>query len=60
MVEKIFVEVPVGTKFMVNGLEYIKTETVKVTCCQSINAHLADNATARVFFQDTIMVTTDA
>lgn len=60
MVEKIFVEVPVGTKFTVNGLEYIKTETVKVTCCQSINAHLADNATARVFFQDTVMVTTDA
>jgi hypothetical protein len=60
MVEKIFAEVPVGTNFTVNGLEYTKTETVKVSCCQSINAHLADNSTARVFFQDSVVVTVNA
>lgn len=60
MVEKIFAEVPVGTKFAVNGLEYIKTEAVRVSCCQSINAHLADNTNARVFFQDSVVVTVNA
>lgn len=60
MVDKIFAEVPVGSKFTVNGLEYTKTATVKVSCCQSINAHLADNATARVFFQDNVVVQVSA
>lgn len=60
MVEKIFAEVPLGSKFTVNGLEYVKTETVKVSCCQSINAHLADNTSARVFFQDNVVVTVNA
>lgn len=60
MVEKIFAEVPVGTKFMVNGLEYVKMDTVRISCCQSINAHLSDNTNARVFFQDSVVVTVNA
>lgn len=60
MIEKAFSEVGVGTKFSVNGLEYIKVDTVRVSCCQSINAHLADNPSARVFFQDSVVVTVNA
>ena len=54
--EKTFGEVAVGEKFSVNGSEYIKVNTVKVSCCQSINAHLSDNANGRVFFTDNLMV----
>jgi hypothetical protein len=60
MVDKTFAEIPLGSRFTVNGLDYVKTETVKVSCCQSINAHLADNTSARVFFQDSVMVTVNA
>jgi hypothetical protein len=54
--EKTFGELVVGDKFSVNGSEYIKINAVKVTCCQSINAHLSDNPGARVFFTDNLMV----
>lgn len=60
MVDKIFAEVPVGSKFTVNGLEYTKVAAVKVSCCQSINAHLSDNTSARVFFQDNVVVQVNA
>jgi hypothetical protein len=60
MIEKTFAEVSTGTKFSVNGLDYIKVDSVRVTCCQSINAHLADNPGARVFFQDSVVVTVNA
>lgn len=58
--EKTFGEVAVGAKFSVNGSEYTKVDAVKVSCCQSINAHLSDNPGARVFFTDNLMVTVNA
>jgi hypothetical protein len=54
--EKTFGELAVGDKFSVNGSEYIKTNAVKISCCQSINAHLSDNINARVFFTDNLVV----
>jgi hypothetical protein len=54
--EKTFGELVTGDKFTVNGAEYTKVDTVKVSCCQSINAHLSDNVNARVFFTDNLMV----
>jgi hypothetical protein len=54
--EKPFGEVAVGENFIVNDSEYTKVNTVKVSCCQSINAHLADNTNSRVFFTDNLMV----
>jgi len=54
--EKTFGEVAVGENFSVNGSEYTKVNAVKVSCCQSINAHLVDDANSRVFFTDNLMV----
>jgi hypothetical protein len=58
--EKTFGELAVGQKFSINGSEYIKMEAVRISCCQSINAHLLDNPGARVFFTDNLMVTINA
>ena len=58
--DKTFGEVAVGAKFSVHGSEYTKVDAVKVSCCQSINAHLSDNPGARVFFTDNLMVTVNA
>lgn len=33
-----FSELAVGQKFNINGTEYQKTETQKVSCCKSLNA----------------------
>jgi hypothetical protein len=58
--EKTFGELAVGQKFSINGSEYVKVEAVRISCCQSINAHLSDNPGARVFFTDNLMVTVNA
>jgi len=60
MVEKTFAEVRVGDKFNLNGTEYVKIENVRVSCCQSINAYLVDNNTARIFVQDNTVVSVNA
>jgi hypothetical protein len=33
-----FSEVAVGQQFKANGTTYTKTDTVKVSCCRSVNA----------------------
>jgi hypothetical protein len=58
--EKTFGELAVGEKFSVNGSEYVKTNSVKITCCQSVNAHLSDNINSRVFFTDNLVVVINA
>lgn len=60
MLEKVFSDIPVGSQFTVNGIEYIKTDTVRVSCCQSINAHVVNDPNARVYFQDSTTVTVNA
>jgi hypothetical protein len=37
-----FSEVTVGQKFTMNNIEYTKTESVKVSCCKSVNAVKVD------------------
>lgn len=60
MTEKTFAEIAVGSQFFVNGIEYVKTETVRVSCCQSINAHVVNDNNARVYFQDSTTVSVNA
>jgi hypothetical protein len=60
MVDKTFSEIAVGSQFTVNGIEYVKTDTVRVSCCQSINAHVLNDQNARVFFQDSTTVSVNA
>jgi len=49
---KTFAELPVGARFSVDNIEYIKTETIRVSCCQSINAEQVANASVKNFFAD--------
>lgn len=43
-VTKQFKDIDVGSEFTLNGLRYIKIDTVKISCCRSINAKSLDNA----------------
>ena len=54
--EKQFSELAVGDKFIVNGTEYIKTEDVRVSCCQVINCYASTNVNQKTFFQGDIKV----
>ena len=60
MSEKKFSELNVNDRFFVNGTEYVKTETVRVSCCKSINAHEASNTAVKSFFQDDSTVSVNA
>lgn len=60
MTEKTFADVAVGSQFFVNGIEYIKIDTVRVSCCQSINAHVVNEPNARIYFQDSTTVSVNA
>lgn len=39
----------VGTKFTHEGVEYIKIEPVRVSCCRSLNAAVAANPQSQTF-----------
>lgn len=41
MTEKKFSELSINDRFVVNGMEYIKIDTVRVSCCKSINCQEA-------------------
>jgi hypothetical protein len=57
--EKKFEEIAVGTKFRINGMEYVKTEEVRVSCCRSINCHVAADVNQKVFFPGSTAVVVD-
>ncbi len=50
MIKK-FNDVENNTVFKINGMEYTKVPTVKVSCCKSINAIQVDNTNNRTFIQ---------
>jgi hypothetical protein len=58
--DKKFVDVPVGGRFIIGGVEFIKTESVRVSCCQSVNAQAVDNSNNRPFIQDETIVIVNA
>ena len=45
---KKFSEIGTGTKFMLNGIEYIKTQEERISCCQFNNAVQSQNAYAKI------------
>ena len=47
---KNFNEVGLGSKYTVNGVEYIKINEIKVSCCRSINAQVSNDPNNRTFF----------
>lgn len=44
-----FHNLPVGTTFEQNGVQYTKIDTIRVSCCTSFNAHLANDPEAKKF-----------
>ena len=52
-----FKDVVVGTKFIVNNVEYVKTEEVRVSCCRSINCQISADAGQKAFFPGDTSVT---
>lgn len=48
--EKTFAELGNGDKFTVNGIEYVKTDEVRISCCKTINAYVASDATQKAQF----------
>jgi len=60
MIDKNFAEVAVGTTFTHNSIQYIKTEKIRVSCCQSINAKKADDDKVKIFVSDDTVVKVNA
>jgi hypothetical protein len=48
-----FSELAVGQKFTANGTEYVKTDTVKVSCCKSVNCQKTSDNTKHMVQPDT-------
>jgi hypothetical protein len=46
---KLFKDVAENTNFNKDGIEYIKTATVRVSCCKSINARTVGDANQTIF-----------
>jgi len=58
--QKKFSELNVGDKFVVNGTEYVKVATVRISCCQSMNAHASENINDKKMFSDETVVVINA
>ena len=58
--QKLFKEVAVGETFKANGIDYVKINEYKVSCCRSVNCqNVADN-NQKVFFPPETSVETNA
>lgn len=54
---KQFGEIVVGDKFILNGLEYVKTPDIRVSCCRSVNCQSVSNPEQRIFVSVDTVVT---
>jgi hypothetical protein len=54
---KQFSELAVGERFTVNGMEYVKMQEVRVSCCRSINAQAVNDINNKTFIGPTTTVT---
>lgn len=57
---KLFQELKVGDRFLLNGQEFIKTEDVRVSCCRSINAKAVNDSNSTTYVQPTVTVVVNA
>lgn len=58
--QKKFSELKVGDKFVLNGIEYQKIDTVRISCCSAINAHATSNVNDRKLISDETVVVVNA
>jgi len=54
---KQFGELAVGDKFIFNGIEYVKTPDVKVSCCRTVNCQSVSNPDQRTFVSVETVIT---
>ena len=50
MIKK-FSELSIGSRFVMNSVEYTKTQPIKISCCQSVNACVAGRPNEKIFVQ---------
>lgn len=55
--QKPFSDVAVGETFELNGLRYVKTQEVRISCCKSVNCHNAADGNQKTFFPANTLVT---
>ena len=60
MSEKTFAELAVGNRFTLNGMEFIKTEEVRIGCCKAINANAINDPNHKIFVKGNTSVTVNA
>lgn len=59
MLSKTLDQVAVGENFRVNNIEYTKIQEVRVSCCKSINCHVATDANQKTYFPANTVVETN-
>ena len=57
---KQFSELSVGERFTLNGVEYVKTQEVRVSCCRSINAQTIADSNNKTFIPHNTTVNVNA
>lgn len=57
---KQFNELPNGSRFILNGNEYVKIQEVKVSCCKTINAQLVADGNNKIYVQPATQVVINA
>ena len=58
--QKLFKELTVGQVFKVNGVEYVRIDEYKVSCCRSVNCQNNADANQKTFFPPDTIVETNA
>ena len=49
--QKTFQEIAVGKNFKLNNEQYVKMNTVKISCCKSANCYVATNHKSQHFIR---------
>jgi hypothetical protein len=57
---KTFGELSQGSRFILNGTEYVKVQEVKVSCCRTVNAELVSDSNNRTYIQPSTVVVVNA
>jgi len=59
MAIKKFMDLSIGDKFKLNGINYVKTQEERISCCQVINASQEDLPSTRIQVTPITEVETD-
>ena len=57
---KLFQDLNIGDRFLLNGQEFVKIEDVRVSCCRTINAKASNDNTNTTYVQPNTTVVVNA